>query len=83
MNIRNLNGIFLLLGRTVINKDIELQLFEEGDEERTFGLLKDVIMCLLKEIVDPSQPFKPAQDIKACCPKCDFKYICGMQWIVK
>jgi CRISPR/Cas system-associated exonuclease Cas4 (RecB family) len=83
VQIKDLNGLFLLLGRTVINKDIELRLFEDGDEEQTFETLKTVILHLLKEIVDPVHPFKPAQDKKASCPECNFKYICGTQWVVK
>jgi len=83
MKIKDLNGLFLLLGRTVINKEIELRLFEDGDEKQTFETFKTVILHLLKEIVDPVYPFKPAQDKKASCPECNFKYICGTQWVVK
>jgi hypothetical protein len=38
---------------------------------------------LLREIVDPEQTFKPAQDRKASCPGCEYKCICGTQWVVK
>jgi CRISPR/Cas system-associated exonuclease Cas4 (RecB family) len=83
MRIRDLNGIFLLLGRTGMNRGIELRLFEGGDEEETYLLLRNIIILLLREIVDPDQTFKPAQDRKASCPGCEYKCICGTQWVVK
>jgi CRISPR/Cas system-associated exonuclease Cas4 (RecB family) len=82
-DVKDLSGVFLLLGQTIINKDIELCLFENGDEEHVFATLKAVIFRLLREIVDPVYPFKPTSDKKATCPNCNFNYICGTQWIVK
>jgi ATP-dependent helicase/nuclease subunit B len=81
--IRDLNGLFLLLGRSFISDEIELPLFKDSDGEETYGVLEAVIFGLLNEIVDPGHPFKPASDKKACCPSCNFRYICGTQWIVK
>lgn len=82
-DVKDLSGIFLLIGQTKISKKIELQLFENRDEEDIFYKLKTVIFRLLREIVDPVYPFKPASDKKASCPNCNFNYICGTQWIVK
>jgi len=81
--IRDLNAMFLLLGQSGISPKIEAPLFETGDEERRYGVLKDIIRRLLEEIVDPAQPFRAASDKKASCPDCGFKYICGTQWVVK
>jgi CRISPR/Cas system-associated exonuclease Cas4 (RecB family) len=81
--IRDLNGMFLLLGRSLINREIELPLFTEGDGEEKYELLKGLTFSLLKEIIDPELPFKPAADRKNACPNCSYKHICGMQWIVK
>jgi ATP-dependent helicase/nuclease subunit B len=81
--VKDLNGIFLLLGQSVISRKIELPLFEEGNEEQIYGMLESVIMRLLGEIVDPALPFRPARDKKSSCPDCSFKYICGTQWVVK
>ena len=83
MNVKDLNGIFLLLGQSVISRKIELPLFEEGNEEQIYGMLESIIMGLLREIVDPALPFRPARDRKSSCPDCSFKYICGTQWVVK
>jgi ATP-dependent helicase/nuclease subunit B len=81
--IRDLNGLFLLLGRSFISDEIEIPLFKDSDDEETYGVLEAVIFGLLNEIVDPGHPFKPASDKKASCPSCNFRYICGTQWIVK
>lgn len=81
--IRDLNAMFLLLGQSGISPKIEAPLFETGDEEHRYGVLKDTIRRLLEEIVDPAQPFRAASDKKASCPDCGFKYICGTQWVVK
>jgi len=81
--IQDLNGMFLLLGRSVINREIELPLFTGNNEEGNFELMKDLIFSLLREITDPAVPFSPAADRKKRCPDCSYQYICGTQWIVK
>jgi CRISPR/Cas system-associated exonuclease Cas4 (RecB family) len=81
--IKDLNGMFLLLGRSLINREIELPFFTDGDGEEKYELLKGLIFSLLKEIIDPELPFKPAVDRKNTCPDCSYKHICGAQWIVK
>jgi CRISPR/Cas system-associated exonuclease Cas4 (RecB family) len=82
VKIKDLNAMFLLLGRSKISREIELPLFT-GPADDTYELLKDVIFRLLKEISDPGVPFTPAADMKKTCPSCEFTYICGTQWIVK
>jgi len=80
--VEELDGLFLLLGRMAINKEIEVSLFEDSENRmEKFELLETVIFKLLREIIDPVSPFEPARDRKELCPDCDFKYICGTQWI--
>jgi CRISPR/Cas system-associated exonuclease Cas4 (RecB family) len=81
--IQDINGMFLLLGRSVINREIELPLFTEKDEEEKYERMESLIFSLLREITDPAVPFSPAADRKKRCPDCSYQYICGMQWIVK
>jgi ATP-dependent helicase/nuclease subunit B len=81
VKIEALRGMFLLLGRSEINKEIELPLFETDDDGTKFDALKSVILGLLEEIVDPNVPFAGASNRKNSCPKCDFQYICGTQWV--
>jgi ATP-dependent helicase/nuclease subunit B len=82
-DIRDLEGLFLLLGKASVDRGIELPLFGESDPEEVFGKARTVITGLLEEIVDPDVPFRPAGDRKGTCPVCDFRYLCGTQWIGK
>jgi len=81
--IRGLNAMFLLLGRSLINREIELPLFDENAGVEQYGLLKDLLLRLLAEITDPAVPFTSAPDRKEACPVCSYRYICGTQWVVK
>ncbi len=81
IKIEDLRGMFLLLGRSLINKEIELPLFDTDDESSKFDGLRTVILGLLEEIVDSAIPFVATSNRKNSCPKCDFQYICGTQWV--
>jgi ATP-dependent helicase/nuclease subunit B len=81
IKIEDLKGMFLLLGRSSINREIELPLFDTDDERGKVGVLKTVVCALLDEISDPCVGFGPASNTKDNCPKCDFRYICGTQWV--
>jgi CRISPR/Cas system-associated exonuclease Cas4 (RecB family) len=81
--IDGLNALFLLLGRSKIGEEIELPLFDDSSSAEVFIPLRKLILKLLEEITDPLTPFGPATDRKKSCPKCDFQYICGTQWIVQ
>jgi CRISPR/Cas system-associated exonuclease Cas4 (RecB family) len=77
-----LDALFLLLGRARISKEIEVPLLErEENPQEAFQRLESVIFRLLGEIVDPEVPFEPTRDRKGLCPGCDFRYLCGTQWI--
>jgi CRISPR/Cas system-associated exonuclease Cas4 (RecB family) len=80
--VPELDALFLLLGRMFINREMELAWAEDDENRREkFELMERVIFSLLKEIVDPAVPFRPPPSRKALCPTCDFKYVCGTQWI--
>ncbi|HYA26638.1 MAG TPA: PD-(D/E)XK nuclease family protein [Thermodesulfovibrionales bacterium] len=83
IGIGDLRGMFLLLGKSSIDKEIELPLFDEDDGYANFDKLKTVLLGLLKEIVEPDVPFTAASDRKNSCPKCDFQHICGTQWVTR
>jgi CRISPR/Cas system-associated exonuclease Cas4 (RecB family) len=69
--------LFLLLGRARIDSDIEVSLFKDESEFReNFGNLTEVIFRLLREIVNPDQPFMPTVDPKNHCGRCPYGYIC-------
>jgi len=69
--------MFLLLGRARIDSDIEVPLFKNEDEfKENFENLTQVIFSLLREIVNPDQPFIPTIDPKNNCGRCVYGYIC-------
>jgi CRISPR/Cas system-associated exonuclease Cas4 (RecB family) len=69
--------MFLLLGRARIDSDIEVQLFKnEAEFKENFGNLTQVIFNLLREIVNPDQPFIPTINPKKNCGRCAYGYIC-------
>ncbi|MGO9612329.1 MAG: PD-(D/E)XK nuclease family protein [Dissulfurispiraceae bacterium] len=78
-----LDALFLLLGRSNVNETAELPLFDGSSAAEVYAALKAVIFGLLKEVTDPRIAFKASDDSKKACPKCDFQYLCGTQWIVK
>ena len=82
IKIEDLRGMFLLLGRSRINKEIELTLFDTDDESSKFDGLRTVISGLLEEIVDSAVPFAVTSNRRNNCPKCDFQNICGTQWVI-
>ncbi len=83
-NPAEVTAMFLLLGRTEMDDQIELPLFASPQEAETgWPLLEGVIHGLLAEIVSPDVPFLPAADLKAACPRCPFTGICGTGWLQK
>ena len=73
----NLDCMFLLLGRTRIDADIEVPLFKnEVEFKENFRNLTQVIFDLLGEIVNPNQSFIPTIDPKNHCGRCAYGYIC-------
>ncbi len=81
--IEDMDGMFLLLGRSLISEDIELRVFEGLPAEENYKVLKSIILKLLTEIVDPRTPFISAGNKRDVCLYCDFQYVCGTQWITK
>lgn len=81
--IDELEALFLLLGMSDISKAIELPLFGDAPPAQSFAVMKEIITRLLNEITDKDTPFRPARNKKENCPICDFRYLCGTQWIVR
>ena len=73
----NIDCMFLLLGRARIDSEIEVPLFKNETEfKENFGDLIQIIFTLLREIVNPDQPFLPTIDPKKNCGRCPYGYIC-------
>ena len=76
------NAMFLLIGRSVLDRSIEVPLYADSAEAaRERPRLEAVVMGLLAEIVSPDVAFTPAKDMKRACPMCDFTALCGTQWL--
>jgi ATP-dependent helicase/DNAse subunit B len=72
--------LFLLLGRNIIDPTIELPLFKDESEfKQNFEGLTGIICKLLREIVDPGVPFVPTIDVKHRCGSCLYAHICTNQ----
>jgi ATP-dependent helicase/nuclease subunit B len=73
----DIDCLFLLLGRNIIDPAIELPLFKDGSEFKdNFENLTEIIFTLLKEIVNPGLPFLPTVDPKNRCGGCIYGHIC-------
>ncbi|KJR42270.1 hypothetical protein MCHI_001828 [Candidatus Magnetoovum chiemensis] len=71
-----ITSLFLMLGKTSIDKDIEVRLFNDKETfDEYYNMIENVIFSLLKEIVDVRKPFLPTKDVKNICPLCEFKCI--------
>ncbi len=70
-------GIYLLLGRAKIDRDIE---FEPLSTD-SYDIVEDFINVVLNEITDPDIDFQPPEDLKKTCPNCVYQRLCGTQWV--
>lgn len=75
---------FVFLGKKELDESIEVTLFDSEEQMKEwFPKLKEIILSLVKEIMDMNIPFKPTSDIKNDCPSCAYHTICGTQWVEK
>jgi hypothetical protein len=81
-----IQGRFVMLGRTRINPGIEASPYDVKDgaapvtpEKRRMRIetMERLIDGLLDEIVNPAVPFTPAADGDRVCSYCDFKNLCN------
>jgi hypothetical protein len=67
-----------MLGRSRLDAETEAPLF--ADRDRAAALwprIEETLRRLIDEILDPTVPFAPAEDLSAACPNCPFTTICG------
>lgn len=77
--LERLKGGYLLLGKASLDGEF----FPLGDEEVSdrLHLLSTLIRRLVEEMRDQDLPFSPPIDLKASCPPCDYRGICGTEWV--
>ena len=77
---KDVDSMFLLLGKTRVDEGIELPLFEDGDDrQERLNDLHRMIFILLGEIVDPCRPFEAPRMERWACRGCPFGQICTNQ----
>ncbi len=77
--VDELDAFFLLLGKAHVDGRIEAPLFKQ--RERADGdcqKAKEMILRLLREIIDPETPFSPQYRAKDACRFCEYRYLCGV-----
>jgi ATP-dependent helicase/DNAse subunit B len=75
-DVKDLRGIFLLLGKSKIDEKIEFNPFENEEEIlKHYPKLLKLMFTLLDEICNKDIPFAAAKDEKTCM-FCDFKSLC-------
>jgi len=74
-NPEDITGIYLLLGKRKIDKNIEKNVF--NDIKKEFHIIEKIILSLIEEITDPNIAFIPTSDFRKNCPNCIYQYICG------
>jgi hypothetical protein len=79
--VNHINGSLMVLGAKRIG---EKMLFKQGSKpEAAYEGYKQVIQTLLEEILDGERQFEPTRDIERECLWCDYKALCGTQWVTK
>lgn len=78
--IENIDGYYLLLGKKKLNKDA---IYSPFNSEKTtkFEIISKVLKDLIDEIKNPDIPFMPPVELKEECPSCNYKPICGTEWV--
>jgi RecB family exonuclease len=77
---KDVDSMFLLLGKTRMDEGIELPLLKDGDDrEQRLNDLHRIIFILLGEIVDPHRPFEAPRMERQACRNCPFGQICTNQ----
>jgi len=79
--MKDTNSCLMLLGSTRIK---EKKLFnKKNHNEEVFEIYKQAIVTLIEEILNPKIDFLPTSGPEENCPDCEFKIICGRQWMIK
>ncbi len=75
-------GIYLLIGKAYVDEEIEFNPFKNFSSiENPLEILTSVLEILIEEIKNPNIPFYATKNFERYCPYCEFKNICGTQWV--
>lgn len=79
MSVKSINSALMLLGPKAIYETVLFE--EEADKEIVFETYKNAILMLMNEVLDKNLAFEPASNLEKECTFCDFKNLCGTQWV--
>ncbi|MFN3739838.1 MAG: PD-(D/E)XK nuclease family protein [Thermodesulfovibrionales bacterium] len=78
--IEDIEGYYLLVGRKSLDNKAKYSPFN-SDKIEEFKIISNVINALIDEIKNPDIPFMPPEEVKDECPSCDYKTLCGTEWV--
>lgn len=80
--LNNLVGIYLLLGKSKIDNDIEFNPLEKSlSLENAMDTIESILKSIINELLNYDIPFYPTKNFKKNCQYCDFRTTCGTLWI--
>ena len=71
---------FLMLGKSHLSPKIEYSPYDAEDKNarrEQIGMMEQIIVALIREIIDPAKPFQPSRDPSRTCAPCPYGYICN------
>ncbi|MCX7793305.1 MAG: PD-(D/E)XK nuclease family protein [Thermodesulfovibrionales bacterium] len=80
ISVNDINGYYLLLGKSSLDGDSKYGPFS-SDKIKEYEIMSNIIRSLIDEIKDPNTPFMPPMKLKDECPYCDYKPLCGTEWV--
>lgn len=82
--VKDIIPAFVFLGKKDLNDEIEVPLCKtESETDAWFPKLRDIILSMTREILEPTVSFTPTNDIKSDCPACPYATMCGTLWTEK
>lgn len=79
--IHRIDGALMMLGEKSIKEE---HLFNQKvDREALYEEYRKAIYTLMQEIMDPGRDFDDTQDPEGECGRCNYKVLCGRQWVSK
>lgn len=81
IDIENINGNYLLLGMSTLNDKTIYSPLSVERKKQEMEILSNLIGTLIDEIKNPEIPFRALEKLKDYCPRCDYKPLCGTEWV--
>jgi len=80
LQLAEVDSALLMLGGKIIKEEALWK--EQEDREEVMRAYRHGITVLAGEIRNPQMPFVPTPRPRENCPGCDYRVMCGQQWLV-